>query len=222
MSIAANLEKIASALPKRTKLVAVSKFHPAEAVGEAYRAGQRIFGESRVQELDPKRKELPDDIEWHFIGHLQSNKIKTLVPYIHTIHSVDSWKLLSEIDKQATASGRKINCLLEIYIAEEETKYGLSFDECRALLSENDWQALRTVQITGLMGMATLTNDAEQIRREFRSLKNFFDELKNGCFRGNSYFSELSMGMSHDYRIAVEEGSTMVRIGSSIFGERKY
>jgi pyridoxal phosphate enzyme (YggS family) len=221
MSIAANLEKIAFSLPDSVKLVAVSKFHPAEAALEAYQAGQRIFGESRVQELDPKRNELPDDIEWHFIGHLQSNKIKTIVPYIHTIHSVDSWKLLAEIDKQAESAGKKINCLLEIYIAREDTKYGISFDECREFLAGNDWQNLRSVQIAGLMGMATFTDDAEQIRREFRSLKNFFDELKNNHFKEKGYFSELSMGMSHDYRIAVEEGSTMVRIGSSIFGERK-
>jgi pyridoxal phosphate enzyme (YggS family) len=220
MSIAANLERIALSLPSGVKLAAVSKFHPAEDVLEAYCAGQRIFGESRVQELDAKRKKLPGDIEWHFIGHLQTNKVKTIAPYIHTIHSVDSWKLLSEINRQAETVNRKINCLLEIFIAEEETKYGLSFDECRALLAGNDWKNLQSVRITGVMGMATYTGDREQIRNEFRSLKTFYDELKKTCFSGEACFSELSMGMSHDYGIAVEEGSTIVRIGTSIFGER--
>lgn len=220
MSIAVNLRNILSTLSSNVKLVAVSKFHPTEALLDAYNAGQRIFGESRMQELDEKQKELPNDIEWHFIGHLQTNKVKAIIPYIHTIHSIDSWKLLSEINKQAFNAGRKINCLLEIFIAEEDTKYGLSFEECRSLLTKNNWQELSSVQIVGVMGMATYTNDTEKIRREFRSLKNFFDELKDGYFKENEYFSEISMGMSHDYTIAIEEGSTMVRIGSSIFGER--
>lgn len=220
MSIASNLEKITAALPDRVRLVAVSKFHPAEAAWEAYDAGQRIFGESRVQELDAKRKELPADIEWHFIGHLQTNKIKYIIPYIHTIHSVDSWKLLQEINKQAVVAGRTVNCLLEIFIAEEDTKYGLSFDECRRLLNENPWQQLQGVRIVGVMGMATYTDDTKQIRAEFSSLRNFFNELKETCFNEKDYFSEISMGMSHDYTIAIEEGSTIIRVGSSIFGER--
>ncbi|GAB6010790.1 YggS family pyridoxal phosphate-dependent enzyme [Viscerimonas tarda] len=220
MSIASNLNEITASLPSGVKLVAVSKFHPAESLLEAYDAGQRIFGESRMQELNGKQKELPADIEWHFIGHLQSNKIKTIIPYIHTIHSIDSWKLLAETDKLASAANRKINCLLEIFIAQEDTKYGLSFDECRELLRENNWQALQSVQITGVMGIATYTTNTGQIRTEFRSLKNFFDELKANYFNENDSFAEISMGMSHDYPIAIEEGATMIRIGTSIFGER--
>jgi len=222
MSIAENLTTILSTLPQNVKLVVVSKFNPAEAVNEAYDAGQRIFGESRAQELAGKQPLLPEDIEWHFIGHLQTNKIKTIIPYIHTIQSIDSWKLLTEIDKQATSAGRTVNCMLEIYIASEDTKYGLSFDECRKLLSENNWEELKSVRITGVMGMATYIDDIVQIRNEFRSLKNFYEELKKGYFADKPYFKEISMGMSHDYKIAVEEGSTMVRIGSSVFGERKY
>ena len=220
MSIATNIEKINLSLPANVKLVAVSKFHPLESLLEAYNAGQHIFGESRMQELDAKQKASPNDIEWHFIGHLQTNKVKTIVPYVHTIHSVDSWKILTEIEKQASAIGKKVNCLLEIFIAEEDTKFGLSFDECRNLLEENNWQNFKSAQITGLMGMATYTNNTEQIRREFRSLKLFFNEIKDKYFNKNDYFSEISMGMSHDYAIAIEEGSTMIRVGSSIFGDR--
>lgn len=222
MSISANLDAVKSLLPEGVKLVAVSKFHPKEALEKAYNAGQRVFGESRVQELSGKQEVLPDDIEWHLIGHLQTNKIKTVVPYIHTIQSVDSWKVLSEIDKYASKVDRKINCLLEIYIAQEDSKYGLSFDECRNLLEKEDWKALQNVQITGLMGMATNTDDASQIRQEFRSLRAFFEELKQTFFKEDANFSEISMGMSHDYRIAIEEGSTIIRVGTSIFGEREY
>jgi len=222
MSIVSNLNEIKSALPAKVKLIAVSKFNPVEAIKEAYDAGQKTFGESRMQELNSKQPQLPGDIEWHFIGHLQTNKIKAIVPYIHTIQSIDSWKVLSEINKQATTVGRTINCLLEIYIAEEDTKYGLSFEECRNLLDENNWEELTHIRIIGVMGMATYTDNEDQIRKEFRSLKNFFDDLKKEYFSGKDYFKEISMGMSHDYKIAIEEGSTMVRIGSSIFGERKY
>lgn len=222
MSISANLDAVKSLLPEGVKLVAVSKFHPKEALEEAYAAGQRIFGESRVQELDSKQETLPTDIEWHLIGHLQTNKIKTVVPYIHTIQSVDSWKVLSEIDKYASKVNRKINCLLEIYIAKEDSKYGFTFEECRLLLENENWRELNNIQITGVMGMATNTDDESQIRQEFRSLKTFFDELKQTYFKDDSYFSEISMGMSHDYKIAIEEGSTIIRVGTSIFGEREY
>lgn len=222
MSISENLDTIKSILPKGVKLVAVSKFHPKEALEKAYDAGQRVFGESRVQELSSKQEALPQDIEWHLIGHLQTNKIKAVVPYIHTIQSIDSWKLLSEIDKYASKVGRKINCLLEIYIAQEDTKYGLTFEECRELLKNENWQALKNIQIAGVMGMATNTEDENQIRQEFRSLKTFFDELKQQYFKEDSGFCEISMGMSHDYQIAIEEGSTVIRVGTSIFGEREY
>lgn len=222
MSISANLDAVKSLLPEGVKLVAVSKFHPKEALEKAYDAGQRIFGESRVQELSSKQEVLPTDIEWHLIGHLQTNKIKTVVSYIHTIQSIDSWKVLSEIDKYASKVDRKINCLLEIYIAKEDTKYGLTFDECKDLLVNENWQALKNIQIAGVMGMATNTDDESQIRREFRSLKMFFDELKQQYFKEDSGFCEISMGMSHDYKIAIEEGSTIIRVGTSIFGEREY
>lgn len=222
MSISANLDAVKSLLPEGIKLVAVSKFHPKEALEEAYAAGQRIFGESRVQELDSKQETLPTDIEWHLIGHLQTNKIKTVVPYIHTIQSIDSWKVLSEIDKYASKVNRKINCLLEIYIAKEDSKYGFTFEECRLLLENESWRELNNIQITGVMGMATNTDDESQIRQEFRSLKRFFDELKQTYFKDDSCFSEISMGMSHDYKIAIEEGSTIIRVGTSIFGEREY
>lgn len=222
MSISSNLDAIKSQLPENVKLVAVSKFHPKEALMEAYNVGQRIFGESRVQELDGKAKDLPSDIEWHLIGHLQTNKVKFIVPYIHTIQSVDSWKILFEINKYAEQVGRKINCLLEIKIAQEDSKFGLSFDDCRALLKTQNWKDLHYVQICGVMGMASLTDDEVQIRKEFKTLKSFADELKETFFTDNSQFCEISMGMSHDYKIAIEEGATFVRVGTSIFGEREY
>ncbi len=222
MNISANLDAVNSLLPESVKLVAVSKFHPKEAIELAYNAGQRVFGESRVQELDAKQPLLPQDIEWHLIGHLQSNKIKTVVPYVHTIQSIDSWKLLSEIDKYASKVNRRISCLLEIYIAQEDSKYGFTFDSCRNLLKNEDWQALKNIRIAGVMGMATYTDDENQIRLEFRSLKTFFDELKDQYFKNDSAFCEISMGMSHDYKIAIEEGSTIIRVGTSIFGEREY
>lgn len=220
MSIASNLEQIKSTLPANVKLIAVSKFHPAEDIMKAYNAGQKIFGESKMQEIDAKQAILPKDIEWHFIGHLQTNKVKYIVPYTHTIHSIDSWKLLSEIEKQASLVNRTIKCLLEIHIASEESKYGLSFEACRQLLSENDWASLKHIQISGVMGMATYTENSEQVRNEFKVLKSFFLELKQSFFKDFEYFSEISMGMSQDYTIGVDEGSTMVRIGSAIFGER--
>ena len=220
MSIESNISTIKSTLPDGVKLIAVSKFHPKEDIEEAYDAGQRIFGESRVQELELKQPALPNDIEWHFIGHLQSNKVKYIAPYIHTIHSIDSWKLLAEIEKHASLAGRIINCLLEIHIATEDSKHGFSFEDCRKFLDQNNWQDLEFVRIIGVMGMATYTNDKKQIQTEFGSLKTYFQELKRTYFNENNYFSEISMGMSQDYITAIEEGSTMVRIGSAIFGER--
>jgi len=220
MGIVSNLEYIKSTLPDTVKLVAVSKFHPAVDIQEAYNAGQLVFGESRMQELDGKHTVLPQDIEWHFIGHLQTNKVKSIIPYIHTIHSIDSWKLLAEIERQAAAAERRVNCLLEIHIAQEDSKYGLSEDECFRLVEESDRNGLEYAKICGVMGMATYADDETLIRNEFKQLKNIFTELKNRYFAKNDDFREISMGMSHDYQIAVEEGSTMVRIGSSIFGER--
>lgn len=220
-NIAEHIQKIKASLPANVTLVAVSKFHPAEALMEAYEAGQRIFGESRAQELVAKEKVLPKDIEWHFIGTLQTNKVKDIAPFIHTIHSIDSLKLLQEVNKQAEKHGRIIRVLLEIHVAEEETKHGLTPDECRALL-DSDLSNLRHVQIGGLMGMATFTDDMERVRSEFRRLSSLFHELKEHYFANQPEFKDLSMGMSHDYHIAIEEGSTMVRIGTDIFGERQY
>lgn len=214
MSISSEIQRLHQELPPSTKLVAVSKFHPVEAVLEAYAAGQRIFGESRVQELCEKQPLLPQDIEWHFIGHLQTNKIKQIVPFVSLIHGVDSAKLLREINKEAEKIGRVVPCLLQIHVAQEETKFGLSPDECRALVSELD--NFPFVQVCGLMGMASLTDNQEQIRGEFSQLKDLQEELKTPTFR------ELSMGMSDDYPLAIECGSTMVRIGSRIFGQRQY
>lgn len=222
MSIKSNLDTIKNELPSNVKLVAVSKFHGNESIMEAYNAGQRVFGESRVQELNPKYELLPKDIEWHLIGHLQTNKIKIIAPYIHTIQSVDSWKLLVDINKFAAKANRVINCLLEIYIAEEETKYGLSFDDVREILKNESWQELKNIRIAGLMAMATNTDDQNTIRDEFKKLKLFFDELKDTYFKKNNTFKEISMGMSHDYNLAIEEGSTTIRVGTSIFGEREY
>lgn len=222
MGLVANLQKIKNELPPYVKLVAVSKFHPKEAIEEVYAAGHKIFGESRVQEFTNKEKQLPSDIEWHLIGHLQTNKIKYIVPFIHTVQSIDSWKLLVELNKYASKAGRVINCLLEIHIAREDSKYGFSFEECRHLLENEDWRSLDHISITGVMGMATYSNNEDLIRKEFRSLKDFFEELKQKYFDKTDGFREISMGMSHDYKIAIEEGATIVRIGSSIFGEREY
>ncbi|MDH6353737.1 pyridoxal phosphate enzyme (YggS family) [Dysgonomonas sp. PH5-45] len=222
MSITENLNGILATIPHGVKLVAVSKFHPASAAKEAYDAGQRIFGESRMQEVVQKSPQLPADIEWHFIGHLQTNKVKSIVPFTHTIHSVDSWKLLQEIEKQAQLAGREINCLLEIHIAQEESKYGLTFDTCKTLLETENWRELKYAKIAGVMGMATNTDNESVIRSEFRALKEYFNQLKQSYFKEFDYFREISMGMSHDYQIAIQEGATMVRVGSLIFGNREY
>mgnify|MGYP001064944820 CR=1 FL=1 len=222
MSIQANLKEVLSELPTGVRLVAVSKFHPNEALEEAYAAGQRIFGESHVQEMTQKYETLPKDIEWHFIGHLQTNKVKYIAPYIAMIHAVDSYKLLAEIDKQAAKCNRVIPCLLEIHIAEEESKYGFSFEACREMLETTPWKELTHVCISGVMGMATNTDDESQIINEFESLHRFFTELKATYFKDCDTFKEISMGMSHDYTLAVQAGSTMVRVGSKIFGDRVY
>ena len=220
--IAENIKQVLSELPEGVRLVAVSKFHPNEAIEEAYSAGQRVFGESKVQEMTAKYESLPKDIEWHFIGHLQTNKIKYIVPYVALIHGVDSYKLLTEINKQAAKAGRMVNCLLQLHIAQEETKFGFSFDECREMLTGDEWKKLKNIRICGLMGMATNTDDTSLIKNEFHNIHELFTELKNSVFKGDEYFCELSMGMSHDYPIAIREGSTMIRIGTSIFGEREY
>ena len=222
MSIQANLKEVLSELPAGVRLVAVSKFHPNEAIEEAYTAGQRIFGESKVQEMTQKYETLPKDIEWHFIGHLQTNKVKYIAPYIAMIHAVDSYKLLAEIDKQAAKCNRVIPCLLEIHIAEEESKYGFSFEACREMLETTPWKELTHVRICGLMGMASNTDCIEQINREFGLLNRLFNEIKTTWFIHSDTFCELSMGMSHDYHEAIAAGSTLVRVGSKIFGERNY
>jgi pyridoxal phosphate enzyme (YggS family) len=221
MSIADNLLKYKSEIESDgVKLVAVSKNHPVEAVKEAYDAGQRVFGENLVQEMVEKQAQLPEDIEWHLIGHLQTNKVKYIAPFVKLIESVDSLKLLKEIDKQAAKHKRVIDCLLQIYIADEDTKFGLGFDEAVELLRSEEFAALQNVRIIGLMGIATNTSSEEQTSAEFNELKVLFDGIKVSYFRKDDFFKEISMGMSADYKLAIEEGSTMVRIGSNIFGKR--
>lgn len=222
MSIAENIEQIRANLPANVKLIAVSKTRPAEMLMEAYQHGQRAFGENKVQEMVWKHEELPKDIEWHFIGHLQTNKVKFIVPFVHLIHGVDSFKLLKTIDKEAAKVGRVISCLLQFHIAEEETKFGFSLDEVIEMLNSAEFKELKNVSVFGVMGMATFTDDEKQVRKEFSGLKAIFDQLKHEFFVNDPQFTEISMGMSGDYRIAVEQGSTMVRIGSTIFGERNY
>lgn len=220
--VATNLKKVLADLPEGVRLVAVSKFHPVEELLEAYDAGQRIFGESQVQELQRKVAAMPSDVEWHFIGHLQTNKVKYLAPYVSMIHAVDSLKLLREIDRQAAKNDRVIDVLLELHIAEEETKYGFSPSDCRELLAGGEWRELRHVRICGLMMMATYTDDTTQIRLEMEQAQRLFHELKANYFAEEPSFCERSWGMSHDYKIALETGATLVRIGTTIFGERVY
>jgi len=209
-----------TSLPEHVRLVAVSKFQSVEAIKEAYDAGQRIFGENRVQELVAKQPVLPDDIEWHCIGTLQTNKVKYIAPFIAMIESVDSLKLLYEIDRQAEKCKRNIRVLLEVHIAEEESKHGFAPDECRGLFKDGVFKALKYVRVCGLMGMATFTDNHKQVRREFRALKMLFEEIRRLPDTDISQFTELSMGMSDDYRVAIEEGSTVVRVGTLIFGRR--
>lgn len=220
IDIAANLRSIRETLPNDVKLVAVSKFHPAEYVEAAYAAGQRVFGESHEQELSRKAEVLPKDIEWHFIGHLQTNKVKYIAPYIAMVDAVDSMKLLKEINKQAAKYDRVIDVLLELHIAEEATKYGFTLDACREMLAAGEWRGLANVRICGLMMMASNVDDEEQIRDEFNTAAAFFDEVKTNYFADNDSFRERSWGMSGDYMEAVECRSTMVRIGTAIFGPR--
>lgn len=221
MSIARNLQEIKSGLPENVTLVAVSKFHPVSALQEAYNAGQRIFGESRVQELMTKQPVLPSDIEWHFIGTLQRNKVKYIAPFIHTIQSIDTLELLQEVNKYAAKSNRMIHILLEVHIAKESSKHGFSINECYTLFKEKQLMIFHNVRICGLMGMATFTEDAEQVRQEFKLLHDLFNEIKSAGYADN-YFSELSMGMSDDYQLAIQNGSTMIRMGTSIFGQREH
>lgn len=220
--IVENIERIKKTLPAGVKLIAVSKTKPVEDIQAAYEGGQRIFGENKVQELEQKYGLLPKDIEWHQIGHLQTNKVKYIAPFVSLIHAVDSLKLLQTIDKEAGKCNRVLHCLLQFHIAEEETKFGLDEGEAGELLESEDYRELKNIRITGVMGMATYTEDTGQIRKEFRHLHRIYENLKSKYFTGQEDFKELSMGMSGDYRIAVEEGSTMVRIGSSIFGSRNY
>lgn len=220
--ITEEIRDITGSLPQGVRLVAVSKFHPESSIEEAYAAGQRIFGESHAQELCRKYVNLPKDIEWHFIGHLQTNKVKQIAPYVAMIHAVDSMKLLREIDKQAAKAGRVIPCLLQIHVAREETKFGFTPDECYAMAEEGEWKALQHVHVNGLMCMASNTDDMEQVRAEFHRAYELFLKLKTGAFAQAPYFTERSWGMSHDYPVALEEGSTLIRVGSRIFGERVY
>lgn len=221
MSIADNLKQYKSEVETDgVKLIAVSKIQTQEAILEAYHAGQRVFGENLVQEMVDKHSQLPEDIEWHLIGHLQTNKVKYIAPFVKLIHGVDSIKLLQEINKQALKNKRVIDCLLQVYIADEDTKFGLGFDEVIELLRSDEYQELKNIRIVGLMGIATNTKNEKQITIEFHELKVFFDGIKLSFFRKEDSFKEISTGMSADYKIAIEEGSTMVRIGSSIFGKR--
>lgn len=220
--IADKIKSIAESLPAGVRLVAVSKFHPVEAVRDAYDAGQRVFGESHVQELVGKHDVLPDDVEWHFIGHLQTNKVKYIVPFVSLIHGIDSLKLLVAVNKEAEKINRIVPCLLQVHIATEDTKFGFSTAECRDLLASGVWKDLKFVHLCGLMGMATYTEDKVQIAGEFHTLKLLFDEIKQMYFPKDESFKELSMGMSSDYPLALKEGSTLVRVGTYIFGERDY
>lgn len=216
MSISENLKDIKAGIPRETELVAISKTKPKEAVLEAYDAGQRIFGENKIQEMVWKQEELPKDIRWHMVGHVQRNKVKYIAPFVDLIHAVDSEKLLKEIDKQAKKNNRIIDSLLQIKIAEEDSKFGITIDDAQNILHSEIWKSLENVRVIGLMGMATLTEDQSKIKKEFSFLKSAFDRLKVD----QDQFSVLSMGMSGDYKIAIECGSTMVRVGSAIFGER--
>lgn len=218
--IAEALDKVKAEIPEGVTLVAVSKTKPVSLIQEAYDHGQRIFGENRVQELAEKYEQLPQDIEWHLIGHLQTNKVKYIAPFVSMIHAVDSMKLLKEINKQAAKHDRVIECLLQFHIAEEDSKFGMNFDEVQELLESNELIEMRNISIVGLMGMATFTDNTEQVREEFRNLENYFQIIKSHYFKFNDGFQHISMGMSGDYPIAIEEGSTMVRVGSAIFGKR--
>lgn len=220
MDIQKNIVALKKELPAHVKLVAITKTKPIEDIMQAYNTGHLIFGENKVQELSQKQPLLPGDVQWHMVGHLQSNKVKYIAPFVNLVHSVDSLKLLQTISKEGIKNNRKIDCLLQVYIAMEESKFGLSEEEVIEILNSDEVRSLTNVRICGLMGMATYTEDENVVRKEFRYLKELFNKLKSSYFSEKSYFSELSMGMSGDYKIAIEEGSTIVRIGSLIFGER--
>ncbi|MBU1012436.1 MAG: YggS family pyridoxal phosphate-dependent enzyme [Bacteroidetes bacterium] len=222
MSIKNEIQKFKNILPKNVNLIAVSKTKPNEDILEAYGAGQLHFGENKAQEMSEKYAPLPHDIKWHFIGHLQTNKVKYIIPFAHLIHSIDSIKLLGEVNKHAYKNQLIVDCLLQFHIATEETKFGLDLKEAQSILACDYFKTLLNIRIVGIMGMATLTDDKEMIRKEFRYLKNCFDELKEEFYPNTTSFKEISMGMTDDYQIAIEEGSTMVRIGSAIFGARNY
>jgi pyridoxal phosphate enzyme (YggS family) len=218
--IAKNIISLKKQIPSSVKLVAVSKSKPVSDILLAYGTGHRMFGENRVQELLSKKDKLPGDIEWHFIGHLQSNKVKFIVPFLSLIHSVDSFKLLKAIDSEAKKVNRVVNCLLQFHIAEEETKFGFTMNEAAEMMESDDFRKLGSVKLCGVMGMATFTDETNRVRNEFRKLSGYFKILKENYFAKLNYFSEISMGMSGDYATAIEEGSTIVRIGSIIFGDR--
>lgn len=222
MSIRQNVLHYQQELPRGVQLIAVSKTKPVEDIREAYEAGQRIFGENKAQDMAQKHPQLPGDIQWHFIGHLQTNKVKVIAPFVDLIHAVDSLRLLKEIDKQAELNQRIINCLLQFHIAEEDTKFGLNMEEARVLLSSDDFTKMKHVHVKGVMGMATFTDNQEQVIREFQHLHAIFNQLKEQFFKTNSDFKEISMGMSDDYHQAIAAGSTMIRIGTGIFGARNY
>lgn len=221
-TISQAIHTLQGSLPKGVDLVAVSKFHPVEALMEAYNAGQRIFGESRAQELIKKVPEMPDDVEWHFIGHLQTNKVKSIIPIVSLIHSIDSEKLLRTVDEEAGKAGRIVDVLLELHVAQEESKFGFTTEDCLRLAGDGTFASLKNVRIRGVMGMATNTEDEAEIAKEFHAIRAVFDTLKQGAMSANPEFSIVSMGMSDDYEIAIAEGSTMVRVGSKIFGPRQY
>jgi len=216
------IQQINSSLPEGVQMVAVSKFHPAEMIMEAYEAGQRLFGENHVQEMQQKHESLPQDIEWHFIGHLQTNKVKYIAPYVSMIHAVDTPKLLAEINKQAVKNGRVIPCLLELHLAQEETKYGFSIEECDEYLASGAWRELQGVHISGIMCMASNVDDEAQIAEEFDRAKRFFDHARECYFADDPEFKVRSWGMSDDYPVAIRHGSTIIRVGSKIFGPRVY
>lgn len=222
MYIAEQIKRLRSELPEGVNLLAISKYQPIESLQEAYDAGQRMFGENHIQEMAAKAAALPKDIAWHFTGHVQTNKIKYMASFVSLIHAVDSFRLLREINKHAAKHNRVIDCLLQIHIAQEDTKYGLMVQECRELLAHEPWRELENVRIVGLMAMGSNTDDMEQVRGEFRQMKQLFDELKETYFADEPSFCQLSEGMTDDYPIAIEEGSTIVRIGSMIFGDRVY
>jgi pyridoxal phosphate enzyme (YggS family) len=217
-----NLNIVRATVPSNVTLIAVSKTKPVSDLQEAYEAGQRIFGENKALEMRDKHQALPTDIQWHFIGHLQTNKIKYIAPFVTLIHAIDSLSLLEAVNKEAAKNNRVIDCLLQFHIAQEETKFGLDIDEAKLLLESESFKNLKNINICGVMGMATFTDDAAQVRNEFKNLKNIFETLKENYFKDNDSFKEISMGMSDDYPIAIEEGATMVRVGSKIFGARNY